>query len=93
MSKWDGNIPWRAFLLRYSVEPVERAAQALTMCCFLRSGPHCGAAGATCEVPGGPEEAQPAGGGTCDADGHLFAFSRYCASDCVEEGTAVMNCA
>ena len=54
------------------------------MCCFLYSGPHSGAVGAAGEVPGGPEEAQPARGGTCAADGHLLAFSRYCTSDSVE---------
>lgn len=78
------------------MEQVVCAAQTVMMCCFLYSGPHSGAVGAAGEVPGGPEEAQPARGGTCAADGHLLAFSRYCTSDCVwrrehVEGV-IMNC-
>lgn len=55
-------------------------AQTLTMCCILCSGTHAGAAGAFGEVPGGIKEAEPARGGTCAADGHLPAVSRYCRS-------------
>lgn len=69
------------------MELVSRAAQAVMMCCVLYSGTHSGAVGAAGEVPGRIEEAQPARGGTCAADGHLLAFSRYCGSDCAEEGT------
>lgn len=47
------------------------------MRCVLCSGTHSGAAGAAGEVPGGTEEAQPAGGGTRAANGHLPALSRY----------------
>lgn len=70
-----------------SMALVPHAAQALLMCCVLYSGTHSGAFGAAGEVPGGIEEAQPARGGTCAADGHLLTFSRYCRSDCAEEGS------
>lgn len=64
------------------MELVVCAAQTVMMCCVSYSGPHSGAVRAAGEVPGGPEEAQPARGGTCAAYGHLLAFSRYCRSDC-----------
>lgn len=60
-----------------SVMKLAACAQTLMMFCILCSGTHAGAAGAFGEVPGGIKEAQPAGGGTCAADGHLPAVSRY----------------
>lgn len=83
----DGNAPPGPLVLWWSMAVFPHAAQTLTMCRVLRSWTHSGAAGAAGEVPGGLEEAQPARGGTCAADGHLLAVSRYWRSDCVEERT------
>lgn len=98
-TKWNiyigergGAVPQRTW---YSTELVMCAPQPIMMCCVLCSWPHSGAAGAAGEVPGGPEEARPARGGTRAVDGYLPAFSRYCRSDSAEEGTyrgVIMNC-
>lgn len=53
-----------------------RAPMLMTYCA-LCSGTHSGTAGAFGEVPSGIKEAQPTRGGTCAADGHLPAVSRY----------------
>lgn len=79
----------------YSTELVICAPQPIMICRILCSWPHSGVAGAAGEVPGGPEEARPARGGTRAADGYLPAFSRYCRSDSAEDGTdrgVIMNC-
>ncbi len=78
IGKRGSDVPLRAFPLWYSRELPQCAAQIVTMCCSIRSGPHSGAAGAAGEVPGRSEETQPARGGTRAAHGHLPALPRYC---------------
>lgn len=57
---------------------IQAAALTVCFCVVLHpSGSHSGSAGAAGEVPGWPEEAQPARGGTRAAHGHLSALPRY----------------